>query len=203
MSILSPTSNFSVQPPTMPVHRFSVDEYHQMIQSGILTPDHQVELLEGLIVPKMARNPPHDGTCEIVEETLRRYLPPGWRIRSQKAITTSESEPEPDVTVVPGTVRSNVQRHPLPQEIALLTEVSDTSLSRDRNEKLRLYARARIECYWIINLIDRQVEVYTDPTGPDDNPVFRLQQIYRIGDAVPLVIAGQEVARVPVAELLP
>lgn len=85
----------------------------------------------------------------------------------------------------------------------MLVEVSLASLDRDRNDKGRIYARARITCYWIVNLVDRQVEVYSDPTGPDAAPRFRQQQDYRPGDAVPLVIDGAEVGRVAVNDLLP
>jgi Uma2 family endonuclease len=203
MSVIVPPSTLSLLPPSLPVRRFTVDEYHRMIQAGILTEDDAVELLEGLVVPKMPRNPTHDGTIEIVAEAVRCRLPAGWRVRGQSAITTMDSEPEPDVAVVPGSVRSHLQHHPGPQEIGLLIEVSDATLARDRNEKARMYARAGIVCYWIINLIDRQVEVHTDPTGPGPNPVYRQRQVYAGATSVPLVIGGQEVAQIPVSELLP
>src|SRR5262249_8406459 len=110
---------------------------------------------------------------------------------------------EPDIVVASGSVRSYLNHHPRPQEIALLIEVADSTLIRDRQDKGRLYARASIICYWIINLVDRQVEVYTDPTGPGRSPSYRQQQIYGVADSVPLVIGGREVARIPVTDLLP
>src|SRR5262249_6277291 len=153
--LLSPT--FTLQPPSLPVRLFSVDEYHRLIETGILTEDDPVELLEGLIVPKMPHNPPHDCSIGLKEESLRGPLPTSWLIRIQSAITLSDSEPEPDLTLARGMARTYHDHHPGPQELAAIMEVADTSLARDRGEKLRLYARAGIVCYWIINLIDRQV----------------------------------------------
>lgn len=203
MSIISPPLGGGFPPPSFPVRRFTVDEYHRMVQCSILTEDDRVELLEGWIVHKMPHNPPHDGTIEVAEDRLRGLLPAGWRIRVQSAITTSDSEPEPDIAVVRGTARSFLTRHPGPPDIGLLIEVSDTTLPRDRTEKARLFARAKIGCYWIINLVDRQIEVYTDPSGPADEPGYKVRQDYGIQDSVPLVLDGQEVARIPANELLP
>ena len=76
-------------------------------------------------------------------------------------------------------------------------------MTRDRQDKGRLYARAGIVCYWIINLVDRVLEVYTDPSGPDPNPAYRHREVYHRGDSVPLIIVGQEIARIPVSEFLP
>jgi Uma2 family endonuclease len=202
MSVIAPASG-SLLPPSMPVRRFTVDEYHRMMQAGILTEDDPVELLEGLIVPKMPHNPSHDGTIELTQEALQRRLPSGWRIRIQSAVTTGDSEPEPDVAVVPGPAGRFLDHHPGPQEIALLTEVADSTLTRDRQDKGRLYARAGIVCYWIINLVDRVLEVYTDPSGPGPNPMYRHREVYGRTDSVPLIIAGQEIARIPVSEFLP
>lgn len=124
-------------------------------------------------------------------------------MRVQSAITTLDSEPEPDFAIVPGPAERYLAHHPYAVDISVLIEVSDSSLSHDRNDKGRIYAHAGIVCYWIVNLVDRQVEVYTDPTGPDADPRFRQQQDYRPGDAVPLVIDGSGVGRVAVNDLLP
>lgn len=203
MSTVAPPTGLPPQPPSLPVRRFTVDEYHRMIQASILTEDDPVELLEGLVVPKMPHNPPHDGTIDLAREVIQSRLPAGWRVRVQSAITTGDSEPEPDLAVVPGPANRYLDHHPGVGEIATLMEVSDTTLTRDRQDKYRIYARAGITCYWIINLVDRQVEVYTDPSGPDANPTYRRRQDYLANDAIPLVIAGQEVARISVAELFP
>ena len=174
-----------------------------MVRSGIIGEDDRVELLEGYIVPKMVHKPPHDGTIDLANDGIQPLLPRGWRIRIQQSIVTDDSEPEPDLAVVRGDKRTFLTRHPGPADVGLLVEVSDASLQRDRADKGRLYARARIICYWIINLIDRQVEVYTDPTGPDPSPRYLNRVDYDVNSAVPIVLSGQPCGSIMVRELLP
>ncbi len=186
-----------------PMHRFTVDRYHRMIQAGILTEDDPVELLEGWVVLQMPRNPPHDVCIDKTQELLRGLVPAGWRVRVQSAITLSDSEPEPDIVLAPGPAERYLAAHPGPQDVALLVEASDSSLARDRDDKGRIYARAGIGCYWIINLVDRRVEVYTNPSGPGPNPAFGQRQDYDENSSVPLALAGQPTTQVPVRSLLP
>src|SRR5437899_1999814 len=113
--------------------RFTVEEYHRMIDAGAFDIDQELELLEGWLVYKMGHNPPHDVVVKLVASALDAALPSGWHTRTQSAITTADSEPLPDVAVVQGEVRDYLVRHPHPPDIALLVEVSDTSLDRDRN----------------------------------------------------------------------
>jgi L-ascorbate metabolism protein UlaG (beta-lactamase superfamily) len=187
-----------------PVRRFTVDEYHQMIQIGVLGEDDDVELLEGWIVPKMARTPTHDGVVSMVMmDALTPRLARGWFCRGQSAITTADSEPEPDVAVVRGAPRDYLAHHPGPADMALVIEVADSSLSRDRSHKAWIYATAAVPVYWIINLVDDQVEVYSDPTGPVAAAGYRSHQDYRAGDSVPFTVDGRELGPIPVRELLP
>src|SRR5262249_53645273 len=159
----------------------------RMIQTGILTEYHRVELLEGVIVDKMPHNPPHDGTITRIQRRLARLLSDDWLIRVQSAITTKDSEPEPDIAIVKGPEDVYFTRHPGPRDIALLIEVADTTLEADRRDKGRTYARARIPVYWIINLNDRQVEVYTEPKG-GKSPAYRRRCDYGTDAKVPLRI---------------
>jgi hypothetical protein len=182
--------------------RITVDEYHEMIRTGILAEDEPVELLEGWIVIKRARNPPHDLTLEKSDIAIRGQIPPGWRVRIQSALTTDDSEPEPDIAAVRGPIPTVARSHPRPSEVGMLAEVSESSLDHDRTVKLSAYASARIAVYWIINILQRQVEVYADPTGPAAQPTYRSRRDYGETDMVPLVLDGQEVARIPVRELL-
>src|SRR6516225_7908384 len=97
-------------PPALPpanafLRRFTVDEYHRMIDAGILTEDDPVELLEGWVRYKMPRNPRHDTRIDVTKQALMAVLPSAWWVRDQKAITLSDSEPEPDLTVVPAPAR--------------------------------------------------------------------------------------------------
>ena len=174
-----------------------------MIRDGYFADDERFELLEGFIVEKMPRDPVHDAAVEIALALLQARVPAGWRVRPQCAATTTDSEPEPDLTVVRGEPRDYIARHPGPQDIALLVEVSNTTLHRDRAVKARVYARAGVTVYWIVNLIDRQVEVYADPTGPAPLPAYGRRTDYREGQAVPLVVGGMQVGQIPVNELLP
>jgi Uma2 family endonuclease len=206
MTAMSITTTLPPLPPILPpvpVRRFTVDEYHQMIQAGILGEDDNVELLEGWIVPKMPRNPPHDAIVSIVTDILPPLLPKGWFRRVQSAITTTASEPEPDISVIRGSHRDYFGHHPGPADMALVIEVSDSSLLRDRSLKGRIYAAASVPVYWIINLVDNLVEVYTDPTGPDPAPAYRTRHDYRIGDLVPFIIDGRDLGPIPAQELLP
>jgi Uma2 family endonuclease len=202
-AVSSPTQPLTLPTSPYPIRLFSVAEYHQMIQACILTEEDAVELLEGCIVPKMARNPPHDGTIQIVDKVLSAHLPAGWVMRIQSAVTTSDSEPEPDLAIVRGDERSYLSRHPGPQDIGLVIEVAEATLTRDRLDKNRLYARSNIVCYWIVNIVDRQVEVFTKPSGPNPNPSYHQRQDYASADVVPLVLDGKEVARINVGSLLP
>jgi Uma2 family endonuclease len=183
--------------------RFSVGEYHQMIETGILTDEDKVELIEGYVELKMPRNPAHDSTVQATTKRIFRVLPKDWDLRVQLAVTLTDSEPEPDAAVVRGDESAYRIHHPSPADVGMLAEVSDSSLDRDRIDKGRIYARARIPIYWIINLIDRQVEVYTDPSGPTAAPAYAKRQIFKVGDAVPVVLDSALVGSIPVAELMP
>jgi Uma2 family endonuclease len=167
-----------------------------------LTDEDHVELLEGWITPKMIHNPPHDLAVGLAEEAIRGPLTDEWKIRIQSAITTEDSKPEPDVAVVKGPLRRYANRHPEPGDIALIVEVADTSVVRDRF-KCQLYARAAIPAYWIVNVTERQVEVFAQPTGLPDEPRYARQDVYKPGDSVPLQLSGQPPSSILVGDLLP
>jgi Uma2 family endonuclease len=183
--------------------RFSVDEYHRLTAIGMLTEDDNLELIEGYLVLKMARNPPHDGTLHRVFKRLNQLLPTGWEVRVQAAVTLVDSEPEPDLAVVREDVDGYMTRHPNAADVGLIMEVSDSTLPGDRADKGRIYARAGIPCYWIINLVDHQVEVYTSPSGPTAMPSYANRQDQRAGSIVALELDGRPIAAIPVKNLLP
>jgi len=181
----------------------SVDQYHAMIHTGILTDDDPVELLAGWLVAKMPKNPLHRAVTRLIRQVLERLVPAEWYVDSQEPITTDDSESEPDVVVVRGETRHYLDRHPGPHDVGLVIEVADTTLQRDRGLKKRLYARASIPFYWIVNLSDNQCEVYTEPSGPEPQPDYRQRQDYGPSDVIPVVLAGLEVGRIAVQEFLP
>lgn len=198
----TPSRNIAMAPP-IPMRTWTVEEYHRLIQSGVFAKDGRFELLEGWIVPKISRNPPHDAAMDQTQDQLRPHLPTGWRMRMQSAITTADSEPEPDIAVVRGTARDYSASHPVPADIAMIIEIAESSLTEDRRDKARIYSRAGIAVYWIVNLVDSQLEIYTDPTGPSPTPAYRKREDFSAGQSAPLIINGQRIADVPVRDLLP
>jgi Uma2 family endonuclease len=189
--------------PPEPVCRFSVSQYHEMIAAGILREDDPLELLEGWLVPQMVKNPPHSTARHLTTKALERVLQPGWHVRSQEPITLSDSEPEPDVAVVRGDPGQYERAHPGPQDVALVVEVADASLDRDRKIKKTVYARAGIPSYWILNLPQRRIEVYSSPSGSEERSDYRQRQEYDIDSDVPLTVEGREIARISASELFP
>lgn len=189
--------------PKEPIWRLQVHQYQEMIRSGILTDDDPVELLEGWLVTKMPKNPPHRVTTQITRETLASIIPSGWYVDDQEPITTKDSEPEPDIVIVQGDRRDYLDRHPYADEVALVVEVADTTLQRDRTSKKRLYARAGIAIYWIINLTERKIEVYTKPLSNAEEPDYQEKQEYFLNDSIPVILNNQTINTILVETLFP
>ena len=124
-------------------------------------------------------------------------------MNGQQPVTIDDGEPEPDVSVVRGSRQQYRKRHPGPADIGLLVEVSDTTLQQDRTWKKRIYAEAKVPVYWIVNLPEEKVEVYTNPTGACEQPDYLQRQDFSASDLVPLVIDGNAIAQIPVRDLLP
>ncbi len=185
-----------------PTHRFSVAQYLRMVETGILGPNDKVELLEGYVVPKMARNPPHDCSLSKIGTALVRRLPEEWVVRQQSVLVLSDSVPEPDIAVVPGPPDRYAERHPRAREAALVLEVSHSSIVRDLTDKLRIYARSRCPQYWVVNLVEGVVEVFSQPRG-GRSPGYALQASYGPVDEAPLALGGTTFGTVPVRALLP
>jgi Uma2 family endonuclease len=118
-------------------------------------------------------------------------------------ITLADSEPEPDFAVVRGTAADYENRHPGAADVGLVIEVANSSLLRDQRDKTHIYARGGIVCYWIVNLVDSRVEVYIQPSGPTAVPSYGSFQTYQPADSVPLILDGNAVGAIAVADLLP
>lgn len=183
------------------IWRLTLDQYHEMIRNGILTDDDPVELVEGWLVTKMPKNPLHRLLNRRLRDSVDRRVPKGWHVNLQEPISLATSEPEPDLSVIRGEPDDYAERNPSASDVGMTAEVSDTTPARDRALKKRVYARARIAVYWIVNLVDRKVQVYTQPSGPADEPDYAQRQDYGVGDVLPLVLDGHEVGTLPVAEL--
>lgn len=200
---VEPSSVLACSIPPEPVLPLAVEQYHEMIRAGILENGAPAELLEGWLVRKMTKDPPHTLSLGCVFDALAEVVGPDWHVRNEGPVTTGDSEPEPDVSVVRGRRRDYAERHPGPEEVGLLVEVAEASLNRDRVWKKRIYAAARIPIYWIVNLVDRQVEAFTGPSGPRPRPDYAASQVYLPGQEIPVLLAGQEVGRIAVDDLLP
>jgi len=185
------------------IARFSVARYQKMIEVGILTTADKVELLENYVVLEMPRNPLHDSTLQRMLGPMLHHLPAGWGLRIRSGVTFADSQPEPDFALVRGTPTDYKDRHPGSADVGLLIEVADSSLLRDQRDKTRIYARGGIPCYWIVNFVDRRVEVYTQPSGSTPIPAYTSFQTFQSGDALPLVLDSATVGTIPVVELLP
>jgi len=188
--------------PPLPVRRFSVEEYHRLIEAGILKSGDPYELLDGWIVPKMTIHPPHNSAVRRLARRLNRLLSDDWVIQVQGPVTFPDNEPEPDIVIAIGPETKYGNVNPGAKDVVLVAEVADTSLAEDQVTRLRIYSRARIPVYWVVNLIARRVEVYSQPRS-GQNPTYRHRRDYGPGEKLPIVLAGREVGEIAVREILP
>ena len=146
-------------------HRFTVDEYEQMIDKGILSENERVELIRGEIVEKMVIGPLHSATVKRINRLLTTRLLASAIVSVQDPVVLSDSEPEPDVALLLPRDDFYATAKPQGSEVRLVIEVSDSSLEYDREIKLPLYAQAGIQEFWIVNLNESKVEVYRQPVA--------------------------------------
>src|SRR2546428_7784999 len=148
--------------PPLPLWRMLRSRYDRLVEAGIFGPEDRVELLDGLLVAREPQGERHATVVGLVRAALDKAFGSAYHIREEKPIALDEqSEPEPDVVVVPGRLRDYLAAHP--SRPVLVVEVADTSLALDRLRKGGLYARAGIADYWVVNLIDEVLEVYREP----------------------------------------
>jgi Uma2 family endonuclease len=177
-------------------------EYEQLVELGIFTGE-RLELLDGMLVVREPQDSSHAAIVGHVGDVLRVAFGTEWHVRLQSPVALDdESEPEPDVAVVAGAFRDYVGEHP--SRPILVVEVADSSLRLDRRMKSGLYARARLREYWIVNLVDRVLEVHREPQSTADAPYraayASVDILRRPASVSPLGAPG---ARIPVTDLLP
>jgi Uma2 family endonuclease len=184
------------------LRRWARAEYEQLVGLGVFQGE-PVELIGGQLVVAEPQGAYHSSRLGAVGDALRAALPPGWIVRVQMPLALDdESEPEPDLALVPGTWRDYEQRHPA--QPALVVEVSESSLDFDRRDKASLYARAGVPDYWIVNLVDRTLEVYRDPAPDPAAPSgwrYRSGEQLAVGASVSLL--ALPAVTVAVRDLLP
>lgn len=181
--------------------RLSVAEYHRMGALGLFKPDERLELIHGLLVEKPVVTPPHAFAVTKLSNVFEQVVASRFVVRVQMPVTLSDSEPEPDICVARLTESEYFDRHPQPADIPLVVEVAVSSLAFDQGEKLALYAANGIEVYWIVNLIDKRIEVYTGPQR-GDSPSFLNVQRFPRGTVVPITLRGAELGNVAVSDVI-
>jgi Uma2 family endonuclease len=205
LTLMSPSARAyseGVTQAPLTLRRWTRVEYDRLVDLGVFEGE-PLELIGGQLIVAEPKGTYHSSAVSTAEYALRAALPSGWIVRTQLPVSLDdESEPEPDLVVVPG--RPADYRHGHPERPALAVEVADSSLHFDRHRKGSLYARAEIEDYWIVNLVDRLLEIYRDPS-PDPSAFYgrRYRSVTRLSPpafAVPLAFGS---SRIAVADLLP
>jgi Uma2 family endonuclease len=183
---------------TSDYYRWTPEQYHRLIEAGFFD-DRRVEMLGGLFWDMTGQMTPHATGVRLATLTLEEAFSEGYEVRPQLPIVLPDgTEPEPDVAIAPGTPLDYLKYHPRAEELLLAVEISDSSLTKDRGLKLVSYAQAWITEYWIVNLINRQLEVYRNPIPSGTYTDFH---IYLPGEVViPISLPTKAIA---VADLLP
>jgi Uma2 family endonuclease len=192
----------AVGEPAIRTRRWTRREYDRLIELGVLHEDEPVELLAGRLVVREPQRTPHATATQLAAEALRAAFGAGWSVRVQLPLALDdESEPEPDVAVVRGTPRDYLREHP--SAPALVVEVAHDSLRADRILKARLYARAGIGDYWIVNLVEHVLEVHRAPTRSGPGRPVAYAEVRRVPPSETIVPLAAPAARMVVADLLP
>jgi Uma2 family endonuclease len=178
-------------------------EYERLVDLGAFRPGEHLELVAGALLVREPEGGPHATAVGLVEDALREAFGRGFIVRAQNPIALDDdSEPEPDVAVVPGQRRDYTRAHPA--HPLLVVEVADTSLPLDRAQKASLYARAGIADYWIVNLVDGVLEVHRDPVAAAEAPYgWRYRSILTLRAGTTVAPLAAPDAAIPVASLLP
>jgi Uma2 family endonuclease len=183
--------------------RLTRAEYDRLIERGMFQPGDRVELIGGALIAAEPQGAAHYTAIRKTARVLEAAFGPGWDVRTQGPLgLDDDSEPEPDVAVVPGTPDDYSQAHP--SRPVLTVEVAESSLAVDRRHKGSLYARAGLPDYWVLDLTQRRLEVYREPTSDADAPFGWRYAHARVlddsGSVTPLAAPGSSIR---VASLLP
>jgi len=183
---------------------WSADEFERAGELGLFGPEERLELIEGEVISKVAPQlTPHTTAFSLTEASLRGLIPTTYYLRTQSPLNLGpNSRPEPDIAVVPGGPRNYMASHPT--TAALIVEIADSSLKLDRHAKASLYARSAVPEYWIVNILDRVLEVHREPIAMEDQPYgFHYRSITRHSpsDKVSPLIAPEHA--ILVSDILP
>ena len=184
----------------------TIDLFSRMVESGLIPQDRRVYLLGGRLYEKMAKTKAHGYVGAAIDRAVNRRLPDGWSLWPESTVVLDPTNaPLPDFAVVRGANPLDFaapERYPGPGDIGLLIEVAVTSLQDDLSTVLEQYARALIPVYWVVDVLGRRILVHTEPRIADGRGEYARVETYQPGQALPLVLDGREVARIPFEELL-
>lgn len=184
------------------IGRTTVEDFRRMIDAGKISEDEPVELLDGEIVKKMTKHPPHILAIKRLIRIIPNRLPNGWHSQFQDSILLGESMPEPDVVVIRGLPDDYRDRLAEAKDSGLVIEVADSTLARDR-DKAAMYARNGIPHYWILNLAAECLECYSQPITDEGEICYKTVQVFHPDQTVPLVLDEETVTQLSVADMLP
>jgi len=205
MSTIAPA-----QPMTVPealarvpssLYRMTLKQYETMIAAGSFTKRDRIQLINGYLVTRMTELPPHGATCELIRLAIEKFFAiDAWHFRNEKSLRIPgyTSMPLPDLVLVRGTPRAYAHRYPEPSDDALVVEVAISSLAEDR-AMAPIYGAGGIPLNWIVNLIDGQVEVHSNP-GPTG---YATHEVLAPGHVLSVVLDGVEVGEIAVEDALP
>jgi Uma2 family endonuclease len=185
-----------------PARRWKRVEYDRLVEQGFFEGE-RLELLDGALIVREPQGTPHATALELAGDALRAAFGPGWRVRTRLPLALDdETEPEPDVVVVPGRPRDYLAEHP--SRPVLIVEIASSSLEFDRRDKGALYARAAVADYWIVNLVDRRLEVHRAPGADPEAPYgWRYLDVTAHGPGASVAPLALQAASILVADLLP
>jgi Uma2 family endonuclease len=168
--------------------RFTLTEYHRLIELGFLSEADRVELIYGEIVHMVAKGRAHETCNRKLMRELLKLLGDRATLQNQSPISfPDDSEPEPDFAIIRNREDDYLSAHPLPGDVLLMIEVSDSSVEYDQTVKLRLYAESKIQHYWIFNLLGGLLETYSEPyRKPDGTFGYRLLRTFLPQESVTL-----------------
>jgi Uma2 family endonuclease len=182
------------------IYRLSIEQYEAMVASGVFKKRDRLQLINGFLVSKMTEHPLQAVASTMLWEASLPLVAPGWHLRLDKPlrIPNSSSVPEPELVMVRGSAQDFLEAHPGPADVGLVVEVADSSLRLDQ-AMATVYGRAGIPIYWIVNLVDRQLEVYSGPCASG----YGSREILKPDDVVSLIIEGALRGKIRVDDLLP
>lgn len=166
-------------------HQFTVGDYHRMVEAGILSPFDKVELIDGEVIQMSPIGSRHAGCVNRLNRLLNQKLGPTAIVAIQNPVRLNEfSEPQPDVCVLQGRDDFYASQHPTASDILLIVEVADSTLEFDREVKRHLYESVNISEYWLVNLVDEEIEVYRQ----SETGKYSAASCYKRGEIIPVTV---------------